>query len=60
MSVLVIIISIFILVPTLTIIFTFFFIPSRLLVSLWFDECMESTLVILVGFDEVMACLDVD
>ena len=34
-SVLVIIISIFILVPTLMIIFSFFIIPSRLLVALW-------------------------
>ena len=48
-SVLVIIISIFVLVPTLTIIFTLFLIPSRLLIAILVDDCTESTLAIWVG-----------
>ena len=48
-SVLVIIISIFVLIPTLTIIFCFFLIPSRLLVPFGFDNCTESTLADWLG-----------
>ena len=49
MFILVIKIGIFILVPTLTIIFTLILIPFGLLVPFWSDDCTENTLVVWVG-----------
>ena len=59
-GVLVIKISIFILLPTLMIIFTLFLIPSGLLVSLLVQRLQKSTLAVWVGWDKSVACPEAD